>query len=189
MGEDLEGARHEARPGRGPQDPAGHVRAGRGRLARFEREARLFTVDERRTESRPLNTSFNEWQGCISPDGRWIAYVSDETGINAVFVAAFPSGRSKKAVSVGGGTSPQWRADGRELFYVSDSYGMMAVPITAAETTLDTGTPIELFHISRPADLKGRNDAILYRADPDGQCFLIATKASAADSPHRFTSS
>jgi eukaryotic-like serine/threonine-protein kinase len=141
------------------------------------------TLDGRRTEALPLNTSFNEWQGRVSPDGRWIAYVSDETGTNAVFVAAFPSGRSKRAVSGGAGTSPQWRADGQELFYVSDSYGMMAVPITTAGTRLDAGRPIELFRISQPADLEGRNDAILYRADPRGQRFLIATKAPAADRP------
>ena len=143
----------------------------------------LFTVDGRRAQALPLNTSFNEWQGHVSPDGHWIAYVSNETGTDAVFVAAFPSGRGKRAVSPGGGTAPQWRADGRELFYVSDTGRMMSVPVTATEPTLETGKPIELFRLTRPADLEGRNDAVLYRAEPSGQRFLIATKAPAADSP------
>ena len=142
-----------------------------------------FTLDGRRAQALPVNTSFNEWQASVSPDGHWIAYVSDETGSNAVFVAAFPSGRGKRAVSAGGGTAPQWRADGRELFYVSDTTSMMSVPVTATETALDAGKPIELFRLSRPADLEGRNDAVLYRAEPSGQRFLIATKAPAADSP------
>ena len=142
-----------------------------------------FTVDGRRAQALPINTSFNEWQARVSPDGRWIAYVSDETGANAVFVAAFPSGRGKRAVSAGGGTAPQWRADGRELFYVSDTAGMMSVPVTATDTALDIGRPVELFRLARPVDVEGRNDAILYRAEPSGQRFLIATKAPAADSP------
>jgi len=147
------------------------------------RDLWLLTLDGWRAEALPVNTSFDEWQGRISPDGRWIAYVSDETGKDAVYVAAFPSGRGKRAVSVGGGTSPQWRGDGRELFYVSDAYGMMAVPITIIGTTVGVGQPVELFRINQPADLEGRHDAILYRANSDGQRFLIATKAPAADRP------
>ena len=95
-------------------------------------------VESGKAESLSLNTSFNEWQGRLSPDGRWLAYVSDETGRNEVFVAAFPSGRGKRAVSIGGGTFPQWRADGREVFYVSAVQQLMAVPVTAAPSALKT---------------------------------------------------
>ena len=86
-------------------------------------------------------------------------------------------------MSAGDGTAPQWRADGRELFYVSNTAGMMSVPVMATDTTLDIGRPVELFRLTRPVDVEGRNDAVLYRAEPSGQRFLIATKAPAADSP------
>lgn len=91
--------------------------------------------------------------------------------------------RQSSSGSVDGGTSPQWRADGRELFYVSDSQGMMAVPIRITGPTVDAGQAIELFRMSRPADLRDRDDAVLYRADSDGARFLMAIKAPAADRP------
>lgn len=57
----------------------------------------------------------------VSPDGNWIAYLSDETGTNEVYVASYPDLAGKRAVSNGGATGPRWSADGRELYYVGGS--------------------------------------------------------------------
>lgn len=140
-------------------------------------------MDSGKAESLSLNTSFNEWQGRLSPDGRWLAYVSDETGRNELFVAAFPSGRGKRAVSIGGGTFPQWRGDSRELFYVSAEQQLMAVPMTATPSALEVGAPVGLFRIGRPADLAGRPEAVLYTPDSAGRRFLIAVRAPASSAP------
>jgi WD40-like Beta Propeller Repeat len=72
-----------------------------------------------RTPAPVVQTVFREEDGAFSPDGRWMAYVSDESGALEVYVQAFPGGKSKRLVSSGGGTGPRWRADGRELFYLS----------------------------------------------------------------------
>ena len=76
-----------------------------------------------------LQTSFNELQGQISPDGRWIAYTSDESGSWQVYVQSFPALGAKRAISVGGGWDPHWRRDGKELFYVGADRSIMAVSI------------------------------------------------------------
>lgn len=143
----------------------------------------LMTVATGRTESLTLNTSFSESRARLSPDGRWIAYASDETGRNEVFVAECPSGRGKRAVSTGGGDFPQWRADGRELFYVSDLQTMMAVSVTTTARGPEVGPPAELFQIDRPAEVSGRPEASLYRVDATGQRFLIAVRAPASSAP------
>ena len=86
-----------------------------------------------------VQTEFNEEQGRFSADGRWVAYVSNESGANEVYVRAFTtdfSGGSASAggsvlVSHGGGTAPRWRGDGRELFYLAPDGKMMAAEISA----------------------------------------------------------
>jgi Tol biopolymer transport system component len=76
-----------------------------------------------------LQTQFNDQDGRFSPDGRWIAYVSDESGINEVYVQAFPLSGEKQQISSGGGSQPQWRKDGSELLYVAANRNLMAVPV------------------------------------------------------------
>ena len=88
----------------------------------------------------------------FSPDGRWIAYVSNETGRNRVFVAQFPAWENKWLVSSEGGTQPMWARDGRELFY-RDGDKMMVVGVTAT-TSFVHEKPKLLFegHYESPAD-------------------------------------
>ena len=96
-------------------------------------------------QARPLvATPFNEAQGALSPDGRWVAYASDESGAFEVYVQSFPGGGSKRPVSSGGGAEPRWRADGRELFYVSADRRLMAVPTTIGPE-FEAGKPDALF--------------------------------------------
>jgi hypothetical protein len=92
-------------------------------------------------------TSADEIQGQFSPDGRWIAYASNESGGYDVFVKPFPETGGRIPVSPAGGASPRWSRDGRELFYVAADNQLMAVPIKAQRDSraLGVGTPTALF--------------------------------------------
>ena len=74
-----------------------------------------------------LHSEFNESQGQFSPNGRWIAYVSDESGMPQVYVQSFPTLTGHWQVSPDGGTQPRWRRDGKELFYLAPDRKLMAV--------------------------------------------------------------
>jgi dipeptidyl aminopeptidase/acylaminoacyl peptidase len=65
-----------------------------------------------------LRTDFDEWEARFSPNGRWVAYQSDETGKSEVYVRSFPDGGGKRQISANGGEAPRWSHDGRELFFV-----------------------------------------------------------------------
>ena len=90
-----------------------------------------------------LNSAANEWSPALSRDGRWIAYASDETGQNEVYVERFPDLGNREQISTGGGLDPVWSADGSELFYRSGSR-MMVVPIDT-EPTLTPGAATVVF--------------------------------------------
>ncbi len=94
-----------------------------------------------------LATEFDEMAMSVSPDGRWLAYQSDETGRTEVFVRPFPdTDAGKKQVSSGGGHAPLWSRDGRGLFYLSGSNTMMAVRVAPGES-IDIGPPEPLFPV------------------------------------------
>jgi hypothetical protein len=90
-----------------------------------------------------VRTSSTEWGGRISPDGRWLAYVSDATGRFEVYVTSFPSGQSKRQISTEGGAEAVWSRNGRELFY-REGAKMMAVGIEA-NRSLTAAKPRMLF--------------------------------------------
>ncbi|HEX7786440.1 MAG TPA: hypothetical protein VF653_09490, partial [Methylomirabilota bacterium] len=115
-----------------------------------------------------VQTPFIEGHGRISPDGRWIAYSSDESGRFEVYVQTFPGAGGKWQISSRGGFQPTWRADGRELYYLGLDGGMMAVSI-AAEAGFAAGVPAALFNTRIPL-----STAIAqYVPAADGQRFLI----------------
>jgi Tol biopolymer transport system component len=120
-----------------------------------------------------LQTPFDERQGHFSPDGRWIAYASDETGTWQVYVRGFPSSGGKWQVSTDSGSQPQWRGDGRELFYLSNRK-LMAVEVSGSGPTFHAGVPRELFtmHITTIGLPGPRN---IYAATRDGQRFLVTS--------------
>jgi Tol biopolymer transport system component len=123
-------------------------------------------------QSRPLvRTPFHEIQGALSPDGRWLAYASDESGAFEVYVQMFPDGQAKRLVSRGGGAEPRWRADGRELFYVSADRRLMVVPTTIGPA-FEAGTPAALFEIN-VRDLGAPSFPKRYDVTPDGQRFVV----------------
>jgi Tol biopolymer transport system component len=125
-----------------------------------------------------LNGEFNEAQPVLSPDGRWMAFTSDETGAQQVFIQSYPGGEQRQQVSSRGGTEPQWRGDGREIFYLSDTRTMMAAPVSTAGVP---GTPSPLFQTRVPA--AGNAYRRSYEVSPDGQRFLVNTMPADAEQP------
>ena len=87
-----------------------------------------------------LQTEFNEQQAQFSPDGKWIAYTSDESGAPEVYVQTFPASGGRWRVSTGGGSQPKWRRDGRELFYIAADRKLMAVDVKLG-ATFEAGVP------------------------------------------------
>jgi Tol biopolymer transport system component len=115
-----------------------------------------------------VKTKFAEHGGVLSPDGKYLAYRSNESGQSEVYVQEFPEAKSKYQVSTAGGVDPFWRNDGRELYYRTRDRKIVAVaihpgPVFAADT------PKTLFESSF-AVVNARG---LYRASGDGQRFLV----------------
>ena len=128
-------------------------------------------------DRRPIalqNSQFVETFAQVSPDGRWLAYASNETGILETYVQPFPRGSGKWQVSTNGGQYPRWRRDGRELFYMTLSSGgkMMAVDTTATNGTFQAGTPKALFDTAF-VNLPHNGPYHAFAVSPDGQRFLI----------------
>ncbi len=117
----------------------------------------------------------------FSPDGRWMAYASNETGSMEVYVSSFPSVNGKWQVSSGGGQEPRWRQDGKELFYLSADGTMMAAAVTTG-ASFKAGSPVALFQTHRRLPVSSLDD-FSYDVSGDGQRFLIATKVDEANAP------
>jgi Tol biopolymer transport system component len=115
-----------------------------------------------------VQTPFQDQDGKFSPDGRWVAYVSNESQRNEVYVAPFPGPGGKQQISVAGGTFPRWRGDGKEIFYVAPDQRLMAAEVTARGNTFSVGQVRPLFG---PVPV---TRGYLYDVSADGQQFLLA---------------
>ncbi|MGD0697638.1 MAG: protein kinase [Terriglobia bacterium] len=122
-----------------------------------------------------LASPFNEAQASFSPDDRWLAYVSDESGKFEVYVVPFPQGNGKWQVSTGGGGNPRWRRDGKELFYVSPADELMAVEVREKSGSLEVGNPRTLFRTNSVAAYR-INSVAAYDVAPDGNKFVVLTQ-------------
>ena len=118
---------------------------------------------------------FAETLATFSPDGRWIAYTTNETGQPNVYVQPFLRAGGKYRISPNGGRNPHWRADGKELFYLAADGAMTAVTIDATEAVA-AGLPKTLF----PAGAVSANQA--FSVTKDGQRFLVSTRPQDAAS-------
>jgi serine/threonine-protein kinase len=127
-----------------------------------------------------IETRFDEGNPQISPDGRFLAYQSDESGQLEVYVRPYPQLTARHQVSTNGGTRPAWSRGGRELVYLNKDDHITAVPIEATGSTLRAGEPVELFATTYPVTVPNRT----YDVTPDGQRFLmIRHGAAGAPSP------
>jgi Tol biopolymer transport system component len=114
------------------------------------------------------STPFSETGAQFSPDGRWVAYQSNETGRFELYVQSFPGPGGRWQVSSGGSEFPRWRSDGRELYFVEPGGGLMSAEIKAGEA-FEAGTPRPLFQ----ARIKRFFGGAQYDASPDGQRFIV----------------
>jgi hypothetical protein len=118
--------------------------------------------------------------GHLSPDGRWLAYASDESGELQVYVQPFPTTGEKRQISPDGGSEPRWRRDGNELFYLASSGKLTSVAIPGGDA-FKAGAPKELFEVRVP--LTGNPYRTNYAVTADGQRFLVNTRIEDAPSP------
>ncbi|MGE0129636.1 MAG: protein kinase [Blastocatellales bacterium] len=120
-----------------------------------------------------IRTKSDERGARVSPDGRWLAYVSDETGSNEVYVTQFPQPARSWRISGGGGGNPCWRGDGRELFFLSGNKLMAASVVNVAAAEFHVAAPRSIFEI------EGAN----YAPSRDGQRFLTSVVTERAPTP------
>jgi len=119
------------------------------------------------TVLQPPSPQSNLYNYQVSPNNRWVAYVSDESGTNELYVATFPEGKGKWRVSTNGAAYPAWSGNGKELFFRNPTDDVLACTVTVKGSELAFGEPQRLFHASMP----GIGNPYDIRAD--GQRFLI----------------
>jgi hypothetical protein len=117
-----------------------------------------------------LEMAFQLNEPQLSPDDRWLAYASEESGRWEVYAQPFRGTGERLRISVDGGGQPQWRGDGRELFYLSAEGQLMAVDVRKGERGLEVGLPHALFDAG---PLTAYHDT--YAVSGDGQRFLVKT--------------
>ena len=126
-----------------------------------------------------LQTKFHEGNAAFSPDGRWVAYISDESGSFEVYLSPFPAGGGKYQVSQGGGDQPEWKHDGSELYYLAPDGKLMEASVKENGAAVEIGAPRQLFQQSMAGTGPGERS---YCVAPDGKCFLV-DKAPQGSSP------
>ncbi|HLZ42452.1 MAG TPA: protein kinase [Candidatus Sulfotelmatobacter sp.] len=127
-----------------------------------DRKSRLFLK---------ANASLNNAQ--FSPDGKWVAYSSNESGRWEVYVTSFPDARGKWQVSSNGGEQPRWRGDGKEIYFLSADAKLMAASVDT-KTEFESGTPAVLFQTD-PRERVATTEVIIYDVARDGQRFIVNT--------------
>jgi Tol biopolymer transport system component len=123
---------------------------------------------------------FQEFQAMISPDGRWVAFTSNESGRSEVYVQSYPDPSGKWQISTSGARDPVWRDDGKELFFRTGSDTLMAAAVVPGEA-FDWATPVPLFASGAPF---GQFVTSVWRPTADGQRFyVLRTLASGGHAP------
>jgi dipeptidyl aminopeptidase/acylaminoacyl peptidase len=123
-----------------------------------------------------LQTSFREVEAVFSPDARWVAYNSDESGRSEVYVAPFPGPGRKWQISTNGGILPRWSRTGKEIFFDGPGERLMAVEVSASGESFEVGRTQPLFEVrpQRPGNV--------FDVTPDGQRFLVNTASETPNS-------
>ena len=126
------------------------------------------------------DTAFVEVNGTFSPDGRWVAYSSNEGGQPQIYLVPFPPTGARFQVTRSGATYPLWRHDGKELFYLSPDSRLMAVPVETVPT-FESGAPTLLFQVATTATT-GDNYRH-YAVSKDGRILANKIEQEAISSP------
>jgi Tol biopolymer transport system component len=130
----------------------------------------------------PLSEAADERAGQFSPDGKWVAFESNESGRYDIYVQAFPKPGARTVVSTDGGLQPRWSPDGKELYYVTPDARLMAVALRARdESTIEAVSPVPLFHTRISGAVTG-GSAMEYDVSRDGR-FLMNTVVEQAGEP------
>jgi serine/threonine protein kinase/dipeptidyl aminopeptidase/acylaminoacyl peptidase len=131
-----------------------------------------------------VKTGFDSLVGQFSPDGRWVAFESNESGRFEIYLQRFPTPATRTIVSTAGGLQPRFRADGRELFYIAPDGRMMAAPLrfSSDNQTVEPGAPVPLFLTRVNSTLIGGSGEE-YIVSPDGQRFLMNAFTERTDLP------
>jgi Tol biopolymer transport system component len=129
------------------------------------------------TPSPLVASTFDDWNGEVSPDGRWLAYQSNESGRNEIYVRPFPNVDSARIpISTSGGSRPVWRRDGRELFYYQPPGVIYGVPVQTG-ATFKAGAPEVLVKGNYAAPQVGR----VYDVSRDGRRFLVIKRSASEE--------
>lgn len=128
-----------------------------------------------------VHSQSSEKEGQFSPDGRWVAYSSNESARWEVYVAPFPGPGGKYQISTEGGQQPRWRRDGKELFFLSPDKKLMAVSVKAG-AIFEFREPVALFQ-TRAREALSSEEAFTYDVSPDGQRFLINVNPEGSNPP------
>jgi Tol biopolymer transport system component len=144
----------------------------------------VWVISARNAEPRPLAGPWpSKPSATLSPNGHWIAYASETSGRNEIYVRPFPVADVEPVqVSARGGIEPQWRADGKELFFIGADKQLMVVPVTA-EREFRAGTASALFVTDLDPDSLGISGRNQYVASASGERFLINQARPGAPSP------
>jgi eukaryotic-like serine/threonine-protein kinase len=178
----VTGAEEELVPGSMIQiaddvSPDGRSLAFTERTAKDSFDVFLLPLSGGGKESPLLHSPFSEADLRFSPDGRFVAFDSDESGQSEVYIAPFPGAAERTRVSSGGGAQPRWSHSGRELFYLSDDGHLVAVPVRTAPA-LGVGRPVPLFSTG------GRTAWTEFEVASDGRRFLaVVPTVIAAEQP------
>jgi serine/threonine-protein kinase len=167
--------------GKGAQLPTGFTHDGKNLLfmepSTPPYDIHMIGLADRKIQPLLTSPNFSEMNGEVSPNGRWLAYQSNESGSDEVYVRQFPNvdGGGKRLVSSGGGTTPAWSANGKELFYFRPSDTIMAVPVTTDGVTFAFDNPVVAVKANLAAGLpNGRT----YAVSADGKRFLVIKNAA-----------
>jgi len=144
----------------------------------MNRDLMLLTLDGSHRVTPLLQTPFDEQRGTISPDGHWLAYESNSSGQDDIWVRPFPNASvAQYQISTSGGTRPVWAPHGTELFFIGVDNTLMRVPVDATATMWSAGAPTKLLEPRYYTG--GGNPNRSYDVSPDGQRFVMIKAASA----------
>jgi Tol biopolymer transport system component/tRNA A-37 threonylcarbamoyl transferase component Bud32 len=129
-----------------------------------------------------VQSPYDELEGQFSPDGRWIAFVSTESGRPEVFLQSFPEGRSRTQVSTAGGTQARWSSDGKEIFYLAPDGKLMAAAVGLSSAAPDVKLPVALFQTYLATGTNVIGNKAQYAVSRDGR-FLLNTAVESPSAP------